>query len=255
MRSAIVAVLICITGAIAAQAAVSTRSASISSWRAVIVAGDWRDTRGRPILAFDNAVRDLASAFRARGVERIDAFTLRPDAVPSVAPRAALERSVQGLGGPDASGGCLFYLTSHGSRDGVIFGETMLTPTEAAVLMRAACGSRPTVAVVSACYSGVFIGALSGPNRMVMTAARPDRNSFGCGEDDVYPFFDACVIESLPVASDFIDLANRVRACVSRREAEEGAAPPSEPQVRIGRDMQLLLPLVRFTDDGGTPGS
>ncbi|MFN3354171.1 MAG: C13 family peptidase, partial [Brevundimonas sp.] len=129
------------------------------------------------------------------------------------------------------------------------------TPTEAAVLMRAACGSRPTVAVVSACYSGVFIGALSGPNRMVMTAARPDRNSFGCGEDDVYPFFDACVIESLPVASDFIDLANRVRACVSRREAEEGAAPPSEPQVRIGRDMQLLLPLVRFTDDGGTPGS
>ncbi|MFC0632755.1 C13 family peptidase [Brevundimonas balnearis] len=255
MTSALIAILVWIAGASAGQTGVSSQAAWIGEWRAVVVAGDWRDTRGRPIDAFDNATRDVAAALRARGLEAVDTFSLRPDAPQPVAPIAAMQRAAAGLGGPQARGGCLFYLTSHGSTEGVVFGPGTFTPTEAAVLLRSACGARPTVVVVSACYSGVFLGALSGPNRMVMTAARPDRNSFGCGEDDVYPFFDACVIESLPVAADFIDLANRTRACVARREAEEGATPPSEPQIRIGRDMQLLLPLVRFRDGRGTPGS
>lgn len=239
---------------IAAQSA-SAQVPPLSDWRAVVVAADWRDTRGRPIQAFDNAARDLAAGLGRRGLNDVDVFSLRPGSPGPANLRDTFARIAEGLGGPQAAGGCLLYLTSHGSPDGVVFGDALLSPTQLAVLLRGACGDRPTVAVVSACYSGVFVGALSAPNRMVVTAARPDRNSFGCGEDEVYPYFDGCVIESLPVATDFIDLANRSRACVARREIEEGATPPSEPQVRIGANLQLMLPLVRFRAAVETPGS
>ncbi|WP_269516455.1 C13 family peptidase [Brevundimonas subvibrioides] len=132
------------------------------------------------------------------------------------------------------------------------FGPTArLTPTAMASLVNEMCGDRPTVVVISACFSGVFLDSLSGPNRMVMTAARRDRSSFGCSEDATYPYFDGCVIESLPTATDFIALANATRACVSQREAAEGLTPASEPQVFIGPNMQLLLPTLRFTRSSG----
>ncbi|MCZ8087117.1 MAG: C13 family peptidase [Brevundimonas sp.] len=222
------------------------RTSPLADWRAVVIAGDWRATDGRPIRAFDNAIRDVAAGLEARGVGRIDVFTLRPDATPKVTPDAALLRAATALGTPSERGGCLFYLTSHGSTEGVVFGDAALTPGQLAILLRRACGERPTVAVVSACYSGVFLGALAAPNRMVLTAARPDRNSFGCGEDQVYPFFDGCLIESLPMAQDLLDLARLTRTCVVRREAEEGAMPPSEPQLRVGATLQLLAPTLRF---------
>lgn len=222
------------------------RPSPFADWRAVVIAGDWRTTDGRPIRAFDNAIRDVAAGLEARGVGQVDVFTLRPDATPKITPDAALLRAATALGTPAERGGCLFYLTSHGSTDGVVFGDGELTPGPLAILLRRTCGERPTVAVISACYSGVFLGPLSGPNRMVLTAARPDRSSFGCGEDQIYPFFDGCLIESLPEARDLLDLARLTRTCVARREDEEGALPPSEPQLRVGATLQLLAPTLRF---------
>jgi hypothetical protein len=89
----------------------------------------------------------------------------------------------------------------------------------------------------------------------VMTAARRDRSSFGCSEDATYPYFDGCVLEGLQTARDFIALAAAARACVARREAEEGLSPASEPQVSVGANMQLLLPTLRFNppDGAGRP--
>jgi hypothetical protein len=250
MRGLATTLLVWLLTAVAAAA----QPAPLSDWKAVVIAGDWRTTDGRPIAAFDNAIRDVASGFRARGLGPVDVFTLRPDVTPKVTPDAALARAAAALGTPADRGGCLFYLTSHGSPEGAVFGDGVLTPGQLAVLLRRTCGDRPTVAVISACYSGVFTGALAGANRMVLTAARPDRNSFGCGEDQIYPFFDGCVIESLPEARDLLDLAQRARVCVARRELEEGAAPPSEPQLRVGASLQLLLPLVRFSG-APAPGS
>jgi hypothetical protein len=90
------------------------------------------------------------------------------------------------------------------------------------------------VVVISACFSGVFTSALARKNRLVLTAARSDRSSFGCGESDKYPFFDGCVLESLPQSVDFLGLAARTRACVARREREEEMSPPSDPQISAG---------------------
>ena len=56
-------------------------------------------------------------------------------------------------------------------------------------------------------------------NRMILTAARPDRTSFGCGEANTYTFFDQCFLESVPQSRDFPMLAVKVQACVAQREA------------------------------------
>lgn len=220
-----------------------------SDWAAVFVAGDFRSHDGGPSETFDNARHDLAEAFVAAGFDRgnIQQFSVRPQRYPDSAPlpsdisliRTELNRLAE-----KAKGGCLVYFTSHGSPDGALIGDTLMSPPLAARILAEACGARPTVAVISACFSGVFVPALAGPNRLVLTAARPDRSSFGCGESDRYPYFDACVLESLPSAADFAVLARAAQACVSRKETEGRLSPPSEPQMMVGGELRPLLPLL-----------
>ena len=78
---------------------------------------------------------------------------------------------------------------------------------------------------------------------MVLTAARPDRSSFGCGESDRYPYFDDCFLKSFGQARDFAELGRKVQACVARREIETHMSPPSEPQLWIGAALRPLIPL------------
>jgi hypothetical protein len=218
-----------------------------------VVAADWRSSDGRPIDAFDNARRDVGAAYVAAGFapENLRQYSLRPSR-PGDDPSVVVDdRSVfNGVKAvaAQATGGCLVHLTSHGEPDGIVFGPNRrLSPRGLDRLLDDACGARPTVVVVSACFSGVFVPALAAPNRMVLTAARPDRSSFGCGENDRYPFFDQCVIEGLPQSRDFLDLGRRARACVARLETKAKLTPPSEPQVFVGAEMQILLPLFRFS--------
>jgi hypothetical protein len=75
---------------------------------------------------------------------------------------------------------------------------------------------------------------LAGDNRIIMTAARPDRTSFGCGEMDHYTFFDDCFLRAMPMAGDFPGLGHLVQQCVAERERQMKAAPPSEPQLSVG---------------------
>ena len=216
-------------------------------WTAAIIAGDWRG-QGDPIQAFDNARRDLVAGFLNAGFARADMvdYSLRPDVPDPTSARTALE-GVTALA-QRATKGCLLYFTSHGSPAGIVFGPSAtLAPVDMARLVRGWCGDRPTVVILSACFSGVFMEALAGPNRIVMTAARRDRASFGCSADATYPYFDGCVIESLPTAADFIALAAMTRSCVSRRETEENLTPASEPQVLIGATMQMMGPTLRFS--------
>jgi hypothetical protein len=104
-----------------------------------------------------------------------------------------------------------------------------------------ACGSRPTVVFVAACFSGVFVPALSAPNRFVMTAARPDRPSFGCGDNDRYTFFDNCWLDSIGGVGDFGGLATAIDACVAKKEAQINAFP-SDPQLSIGTQVAAAMP-------------
>jgi hypothetical protein len=222
-----------------------------ANWAAIFVAGDWRAHSGRPSEVFDNGRRDLAQAFERAGFrpENIAQFSTRPEHFPGSgllksdpdAIRGALDRLAA-----KAAEGCLVYFTSHGSPEAMVLGDGYLTPAGVAAMVDEACGERPTVVVVAACFSGIFVPTASGPNRMVMSAARPDRTSFGCGEADRYTFFDTCMLQSLPGAHDFTDLADAVRACVAAREHALGAKPPSEPQLAIGPLLRPMLPLYGF---------
>lgn len=216
-------------------------------WATVVIAADWRDGGGRPIDAFDNARRDLTQGLLAAGLPRdslVD-VSLRPDVADPVTVAEVMGRISQIAS--RAPRGCLLYFTSHGSPQGMVFGpDQTLEPADMANLVREWCGARPTVVIVSACYSGAFVNALAAPNRMVLTAARRERTSFGCGGGETYPWFDGCVIESLPAADDFLALAAAARACVTRKEQEAGVALPSEPQLFVGAEMQLRLPTLRF---------
>ena len=232
-----------------------------SDWAGVVVAGDWHAHSGEPSEVFDNARRDLTKAFIAAGFSpaNISQFSARPDAYPKEAlfksgPHEISERMTALA--KQAAGGCLVYITSHGAPDGVVMDKDQWDPFSVGTLVDNVCADRPTVVVVSACFSGVFVPAVAGPNRMVLTAARPDRTSFGCGQADRYTYFDGCFLQSLPQAHDFTALALSTRACVARLEIATHATPPSEPQISIGAQLRPMLPLYAFqTPDGHAPAA
>lgn len=227
------------------------RAGPFSDWSAVVVAGDNRAHSGGPTEAFDNARRDVAKALVALGFDNgsVRQLSVRPRRDPAtVVGRADGRTLAESLraGARTTKGGCLFYLSSHGSPDGAVLGQELLRPYRLAALLDDACPDRPTVVVISACFSGVFIPALQKRDRLILTAARADRASFGCGESDRYPYFDTCFLASLPDAHDFSALSADVQACVARKERETGAEPASEPQVWIGPALRPLLPLYAF---------
>lgn len=234
----------------------SLAESSFGDWAAIFVAGDFHAHNGAPTEVFDNARRDAAAAFTQAGfaAENIRQLSVRPDRYPAQMPqRADFKNLRDGLAAvaAKAKGGCLVYLTSHGSPSGMLLNQGVLSPRALARMVGDSCGSRPTVVVVSACFSGVFVPALAGANRLVMTAARPDRSSFGCTEDDKYPYFDACLLQVLPKARHFGELPALARECVAAREKAEKLEPASEPQTRVGGMIAPVLPLYPFERPSG----
>lgn len=222
-----------------------------ANWAAVVVAGDFHAHSGGPTEAFDNARRDVSKTLVDLGFDKaaIQQFSVRPERYPADAPGKSEARTVYEAlktRASTATAGCLFYISTHGSPEGVILGRQMLRPQLLAALLDDACPNRPSVVVISACFSGVFVAPLQKTNRLILTAARPDRASFGCGVDDKYPYFDDCFLSAAPSAHDFAALGAGVQACVARREKETGAEPASEPQVWIGPALRPMLPLYAF---------
>lgn len=224
---------------------------AFADWSAVVVAGDWRAHDGAPSEGFDNARRDVSAALERAGFQAqyIRQFSVRPGRYKDTRPQKSAIGGIYGaLSDLTArtTGGCMFYLTSHGAPEGAVLDRGLLRPGALADMLDRTCGERPTVVIISACFSGVFVPVLAGPNRMVLTAARPDRTSFGCGQDVKYPYFDDCFLSSIADAKDFGALAGAVRECVRVREIAERLTPPSEPQIWIGPQLRPLLPFYAF---------
>jgi hypothetical protein len=234
---------------------------AMAGWAAVVVAGDFHGSGGGDTEAFDNARRDLSQALVEKmGFDPANVlqFSVRPDRYsprPGVSTLFSIQNGLQGLA-RQAKGGCLFYFTSHGTKVGAFLGHpqndnaTVIFPVVMAQLVNSACPNRPTIVVISTCFSGVNLPALEERDRLVLTSARRDRSSFGCGESDVYPYFDECFLEAAGGSSGWAALPASVLACVTRREQETGASPPSEPQVWVGTGIRPLLPLYGFPKGG-----
>ena len=231
-----------------AAAPAASAGSAFADWSWVVVAGDWHAHSGGPSEAFDNARRDVVAELEQEGFSptNLKQFSVRPERYPDAhADKSAPQAIYEALADltTKAQGGCLIYFSSHGAPMGVVVDQQFLPPAVLASMVDSTCGKRPTVVIVSACFSGVFVPALAGSNRMVLTAARSDRSSFGCGEADKYPYFDQCVLETLPKVGDFAALGTTVQGCVAARETKEGMKPPSEPQLFIGPALKPMLPL------------
>jgi hypothetical protein len=229
-------------------------------WAAVVVAGDWHGHSGGATEAFDNARRDVSLTLADLGFSpgAIRQYSVRPRRYPAVKPgKTDLRRIHAGLRDLAVRNpaGCLFYVSSHGAPEGVQVDDGLLPPHLLAAMIDDACPARPSIVVVSACFSGVFVRPLQKDDRMILTAARSDRASFGCSEDDKYPYFDDCFLSSAPTARDFAALGRAVQACVARRERDTGAEPASEPQLWIGPGLRPLLPLYAFPPRPFPPGA
>lgn len=220
-------------------------------WAAVVIAGDWHAHSGGPSEAFDNARRDVSKALVAAGFSpaNIRQFSVRPeryrDTHPDKTDLTTIYTDLTELASKTQAG-CLFYLSSHGAPSGAIVDDRILAPGVLDAILDRTCGARPTVVVISACFSGVYVPTLARANRMVLTAARPDRTSFGCGESDKYPYFDTCFLASMPQTHDFPALGRMVQACVAEKERKTGMKPPSEPQLFVGGGVRPILPLLAF---------
>ncbi len=115
-----------------------------------------------------------------------------------------------------------------------------LKPSELGDILDRTCGERPTVLLVSACYSGIFsdFDGLATDKRVILTAARADRTSFGCGAENQYTYWDGCLLDEIDQAKGWDDLFSRVNQCILRKEA--GMQTPSVPQKHIGSEVETL---------------
>ena len=242
-----------------AKDAASTSSGSggtdFSHWAVVLVAGDYRAHSGAPSKVFDNARHDLADTFAKIGFSKtnMEQFSVDYDQGTQHSDIDSIASTMQAAAAK-AKDGCLIYFTSHGTPTGMVMGNAILSPAQMHDMVNTACGSRPSVIVMSACYSGLFVPALAGDNRVVMTAARPDRTSFGCGEMDHYTFFDDCFLRAMSMADGFADLGSLVQQCVATREQQMKATPPSEPQVSVGNGVLYTLRWRDTLQNGPPPG-
>jgi peptidase C13-like protein len=221
-----------LAGADSAQPGSATPS---GSWQVVLAAGD----DAEPV--FDNATRELGQRLAAAGVPASNIHRLsasRAEIGAGAEPAAAdvLLRRIADL--PVRPGDrCLIFLTSHGERGAGVWlsrSNSALSPDELTQALSHGCSAVPTVVVVSACYSGSFsVGKMAKPNRVILTAARKDRPSFGCQAHRMYNFFDECLLGALPKSATWRAAFDATNQCVRRMERAL-AMRPSEPQAYFG---------------------
>ena len=142
----------------------------------------------------------------------------------------------------------LLYLTMHGTEEHELAVqlppvlEEWITPPDLRAALDEA-GIRNRVAVISACYSGGFVSALRSPGTMVITAARADRASFGCGsESDATWFGRAWLVDGLNRGSSFVgayDIATREISQWEREDGETPSLPQLDTDDGITRRLQL----------------
>jgi hypothetical protein len=87
-------------------------------------------------------------------------------------------------------------------------------------------GIRWKVVVISACYSGGFLQPLKDDGTLVITAARHDRASFGCADENDFTYFGRAYFEkALPQASSFQDAFRKAESIVREMELQAPAQP------------------------------
>jgi hypothetical protein len=162
----------------------------------------------------------------------------------------------------------LLFMTSHGSPDHVLSVSMDPLPLDQIgpddlndVLQEARI--RNKVLIISACYSGGFIKPLEDDATMIITAAREDRSSFGCGTDsDITDFGRAFFVEGLNHNDSFVGAFNTAKSLIDAWETKDGeqhsypqmsTTPAIENVLRNWRNGIHVGPPVPFAPVSKTP--
>jgi hypothetical protein len=143
----------------------------------------------------------------------------------------------------------LLHLTSHGLRNHELSLRHPALPLYALspLYLRSLLdetGVRNRVVIVSACFSGGFVGPLSTGDTMVLTAASADRPSYGCSSDSqMTDFSRALYLKALARTRSLREAAVQTLDLVSEDEKARGLSH-SLPQLRSGQSIDERLRLI-----------
>jgi Peptidase C13 family len=142
------------------------------------------------------------------------------------------------------------FLTSHGT-EGMVsvmfprFSLNDVTPANLRASLDKA-GIKNRVLAISACHSGSFIPALADEHTLILTAARADRTSFGCSNENEWTYFgDAYFNHALKTETSFIDAFEVAKKLIAEWETRQKVTP-SEPQISIGSAIRDKLAGFKF---------
>jgi hypothetical protein len=167
---------------------------------------------------------------------------------------AALARIAELMGPEDV---LVLYVTAHGGPFGIVYndgneGFGVLGPARLSALL-SELNIKNRMLLISACYSGVFVGPLVTPSTAILTAASTDRTSFGCKSDNDWTFFgDAVINHALRKPEGFAAAGNEAVAMIAGWETT-GNLIPSQPQSYIGDDAKRWLAALEKTLPPITP--
>jgi hypothetical protein len=174
-------------------------------------------------------------------------YDSRPLASPT-----ALERAIRGVAERmDRDDDVLFLaLSSHGRRDSRLVVTNAALPLNDLTareldLMLDEAGIRWRVLVVSACYGASFIEPLRDEYTAILTAAAPDRQSFGCNDRRELTYFgEAFYKNALPGAPTLRAAYDKAVAEINALE-EKQELEPSRPQAFFGSRIEEKLAALR----------
>lgn len=242
MRSALLLALLLATGC--AQTADTAELPPNPRWHAVLVAGD-------PSLeVWDRAVERMRDRLRVGGrVATIRTFSARRERQAAGAEPAQRDTILGAIASlrPAPGEACMVFLTMHGAPQrglALVPENSFINPANLDAALRQGCGEAPTFVVASGCFSGNFaVAPMARPNRVVLTAARADRSSFGCSPQFELTVYDRCLLDALDAAPPTAAaVAKGSSDCVAAEERCQRMSPPSEPQSAIGPGAARLVP-------------
>jgi hypothetical protein len=163
---------------------------------------------------------------------------------------ANLQRAIDDIGAKmDREHDLLFvYLTSHGANDFRLAATNpplqveTISPGELRHALDNA-GIRNRVIVVSACYSGGWVGPLADDRSLVMTAADAAHTSFGCGSGWQLTFFGRAVFDEQLRHTHSLERAFTAAVPVIRKREEDAGKGDgfSNPQIQVGGKIRPVL--------------
>jgi hypothetical protein len=140
------------------------------------------------------------------------------------------------------------YLTSHGANDFRLAASNPpldVDPVSPGDLRRALdnAGIRNRVIMISACYSGGWVGPIADEHTLVMTAADATHTSYGCGSRSELTFFGRALFDEQLRQTHSLEQAFAAAVPVIRkREVEAGKDDGfSNPQISVGEKIRPVL--------------